>query len=585
MTGVRKSARIRGGVALLLLVHAALAWAARLPVIKLGGDSASYVLLARALRGLSYREIWRVDAPLHGQYPPGYPAVLALWGLPFGDHPEALVLVGIVASVAALALVYDAVRRLWSPEVGLAAVAAVAAAPGLVKSAGTVLSDPLFGFFIALTVWAMARRSSTGGSGEGGGRGGRRADAVAAAAAIAGGLTRVVGGTLAAAVTLVWAARRRFRAAALLGTAALVLLGGWILVPIASPPDVFGRSYAGDFPVAVPRDWFSASSGPASPPVEGVEGAEGPSEGGGGRATAGYLSRPADRGRPLPRRAVRNVRHYVAAAPSMLGIVHPAAGWDAVAVLLALWVGAGAAALLFRWPAAATFLGVYGAFLAVWSWAATRFLEPLLPLLGAGMVVVVAATFSRWTRGDGRAPALLCGFLLLASGSIGVPDLVAERRACRTLAPGRVDPACENPADARFLELMAWVEENTPEDAAFLTGKEAPFHYHTGRATLPIQEAVARPARALPALLRDRGVGWAIVNGGRAGSADEYLARLRANCDRFRVRARVPPDALALELLEEPAAPAAPPDTTLRGRTAADPAGTDACAALSPTGE
>ena len=106
----------------LLLVHACLAWFARLPGILTGQDDAQYLLLARSLRHFGYHDIFQVGAPAHRLYPPGYPGFLAVWTTVVGERINLLVGANILLSVTALALTYVLVKRLWSGWIALHAV-------------------------------------------------------------------------------------------------------------------------------------------------------------------------------------------------------------------------------------------------------------------------------------------------------------------------------------------------------------------------------------------------------------------------------------------------------------------------------
>ena len=66
--------------AALVLLHAVLCWLARPAGILTGQDDVEYLVLGQALREGSYHLLFRVDAQLHAQYPPGYPAMIAVWG-------------------------------------------------------------------------------------------------------------------------------------------------------------------------------------------------------------------------------------------------------------------------------------------------------------------------------------------------------------------------------------------------------------------------------------------------------------------------------------------------------------------------
>src|SRR5690606_24465626 len=55
--------------AVLIALHAALAWWYHVPALSIGHDDAVYVLLGRSLRALEYRDLYRVGTPPHAVYP------------------------------------------------------------------------------------------------------------------------------------------------------------------------------------------------------------------------------------------------------------------------------------------------------------------------------------------------------------------------------------------------------------------------------------------------------------------------------------------------------------------------------------
>ena len=100
---------------ILLAVHAGLAWHLRAPAITTRQDDAMYLLLARGLPHLSYHQVWNVHSPPESQYPPLYPAVLALLGALSSKLGAALAL-NVLCSTLALGVLFALARR-WSPVV------------------------------------------------------------------------------------------------------------------------------------------------------------------------------------------------------------------------------------------------------------------------------------------------------------------------------------------------------------------------------------------------------------------------------------------------------------------------------------
>ena len=91
---------MRAAAGVLLTVHAILAWMHRVPGLTTEHDDAWYLVLARALRQFSYAELPIVGTPPHAMYPPGYPALLALFG---ATGPESVSLaVAVLGAILAL---------------------------------------------------------------------------------------------------------------------------------------------------------------------------------------------------------------------------------------------------------------------------------------------------------------------------------------------------------------------------------------------------------------------------------------------------------------------------------------------------
>src|SRR5262245_59531221 len=92
--GLRRRAPVAAGdsrpwlvvAATMVMLHLVLAWLRRAPSLTTMNDDAYYILLARALRAFEYRELFIVGSPIHAQYPPAYPAVLALISALFGER-------------------------------------------------------------------------------------------------------------------------------------------------------------------------------------------------------------------------------------------------------------------------------------------------------------------------------------------------------------------------------------------------------------------------------------------------------------------------------------------------------------------
>ena len=184
-------------VAAAIVVHIALAWHFRAAALTTGQDDAIYLLLARALRAGSYRDLWLVEAPVESRYPPGYPAFLAVFA---GTGPGMFargVALNIALSALGLGLSYMVARR-WSEPLAALSVVVLAVNPSLVHYAGEVRSEPLF-VVLSLGVLALLARPAPG----------RGRMVLAGALAILGALTRSIGLVLLPVVLLPWLRRHQ----------------------------------------------------------------------------------------------------------------------------------------------------------------------------------------------------------------------------------------------------------------------------------------------------------------------------------------------------------------------------------------
>lgn len=121
-------------------------------------DPGFYLLLGNMLadgNGYSYL-VDGFDVQASAYYPPGYPLTLgALFWLvellPFEvSHFAAAVAMNLVLSVATIGLVFELGRRLVNPRVGLLAAGVMAVWPNLITYTGTLLTETLFLFLLAL---------------------------------------------------------------------------------------------------------------------------------------------------------------------------------------------------------------------------------------------------------------------------------------------------------------------------------------------------------------------------------------------------------------------------------------------------
>jgi MFS family permease len=496
-----------------LALHAVLAWLAREPGILTGQDDAEYITLAKSLRQGGYHELFREDAPLHAQYPPGYPALLGVWGALFGDGFDALTALSVLLSAASLALAFGILRGAVGEDIALLTVLVLAVNPQLIGSAGAVMSEVPY-LFLSLALLALLAREERG----------RTAVVATMALAIGAALTRTAGVTLVAALGLYWVLARRWRAAGALVVAAAVFLGGWILWTMLAPEQYVGASYIADF---------------------------------GASGLRGEV-------RPLPLRPPGNLLWYGSRGVPWMLSVPSIAGTpiDNAAAVLLITVTLGAGLLVFarRWRAGLIYAFAYAGLLSVWVWRIDRFLVPVLFLIVGAML---AGAWALGARLGGRWPALLPAVLavvLAGSGGLRTLRVVAGRLPCDS--PDDLPPAaCLSPDQASWVEAVRWARTHTGPDAVLLAAKSAPFWLYTGRKSVGYEPALAQSDTAFLPWLRERGARYILLGSLHFKEPLRLLPLVAANCSRLDVAAVFPPRTWLFSLL---------PDSATAGTRACD---------------
>ena len=482
-----------------LSVHATLAWLARAPGVRTGQDDAIYVLLGRALRGFQYRELFRIDTPIHTMYPPVYPALLAVWSALGGEGFNWLVALNIACSVGALAFTFAAVRRLTGQTVALACLGALAFNPALIDAAGKIASEAPFIFFEAVVMWVLCRNNPN-----------PWLLALAGIAAIAAALTRSVGVTLVLAVGLYWLLQRRFRTVGLFAAAAALTVGLWLASTVVAPEQVPGKSYVADAAVR-PQNKTLASA---------------------------LVQRAFGK---LP--YLKDV-YWLLPLPTIEGtVIDNVIGVPFVAIGLL----AGGAWLLFSWPAALLYLITYCALLLLWPWVIERFLVPLLPwivpavLIGLGRVARLVRP--RWEL---RVVTISAACLLL-TGAVSVFAVIAQQHACDPGAPIPSRP-CLSADQASFFAATEYIRGHASPNAVVLTGKPATVYFYTNRHVFSLTQALDRPPSEFLDYLRREDVTYVLLpavmpfsEGVPRAGVRALGPMLEANCRQLALEASFPP--------------------------------------------
>jgi hypothetical protein len=488
-----------------LIAHGLLAWQLRGRGIFTGGDDAAYLVLARALRGLSYRELQFVGEPIAARFPPGYPALLAVTGALFGERMDVVGLLGIAFSLSGIGALFDVVRRRWSVNAALVSAALMAINPGLLATVAIPASEMVFTSLTLWTLWAAERVDRLVGRDglRAGVRRGRTMLAVGLACLAA--LVRSAGVTMPLALICHWVWRRQWRAAAVALVISGVFVGGWLAWTTMAPRREVRMSYIDD------------------------------------------VVRPAGKAPSLTRvfadRLATNVPIYTTQVSlTQLSVpVTPRTMWDNVGwvVLLGGLFLVGCVAAWTRWNAAVIYLLGYCALLAVWPYVIERFLVPAVPLALAFMVIGASTIGAR--LGDRRdLTVAVLGAVLALFALRADAELVAGALDC-----DRTRTACATANSLDFVDAARMAGTLTPPKSRFITPKSATLYYLGGRQTVFWEEAVRQTAASFLPYLRRNGVTH-ILSTPVYGDYDTILQLVHANCSRFALVRSISPQTLIL---------------------------------------
>lgn len=494
-------------LALLVGLHLVLAWTSRSPGVSWGEDDAEYIILGRELLRGSYSERWDVAAPVHARLPPGFPALLSIANLAFGDDVRVYTLFVLLCSAASMALIFFVVRRHFGDAVAVFVTALSAINPFAVSDAGYIMAEAPFRFWMTLTLWSASRENPS-----------TRHLVLAGAAAVAAALTRSIGVAVIAGLALHWVLERRWKAVALLVVGSAPV-GLWFLWTWMAPDPDARQLYLHTLTIGVQSTAEQTQDAP-------------------------WLV--------MLKRTIGSIVTYIVSLvpralsfPARSGTIVDNLGWAALAIAT---VPVGLWAAWQRWRLLTLVLLFYGAALAVWPWRFERFASPItslvLVLIGAGTMHLLRRRNERVQR---MALAAVASVFVVGAVQTGLPTL-RTMTACDRSSP-LDSPSCF-PVDSRgLLRLAAYARDHTPEDAVFYAPKEGAFYLHSGRRTVLENHFRRVPPDSLGAVFRRTGVTYAVVtpigldeNRGRdlaracrdfemvaSFEGDAYLLRLREN--------------------------------------------------------
>lgn len=454
---------------LLVAFHVGLAWVSRSPGISWGEDDAEYIILGREILKGQYAERWDVDAPAHARLPPGFPALLSIGNVLFGDAVGVYTVLVLLCSAASIALFFLVVRRHFGDAVALFVTGLTAINALAVSDAGYVMSEAPFRFWATLTLWSASRENP-------------RAQhlILAGAAAVMAALTRSIGLSVIAALAVHWILERRWKAVALLAVGSIPV-GLWFYWTLIAPEPDHRSLYLHAVVRAVQN---TAAETQAPSWIATV------------KSTVSSIWAYARTLVPVA------LSFFALKANPIDNIL-----WAALAIVtvpVALWV------TWHRWRLLVLVLLFYAGVLLIWPWTYERFVSPvtsmLLVLIGVGTVQVLR---HRTERTQHLTLAGVASLFVVGSIQAGLPTL-RSMVACDRSRPLE-SPTCFTEDRRGLLQLAAYVREHTPPDAVFFAPKEGAFYLHTDRRTVRDSRFMRVPADSLGPVLRRTGVSYAVV--------------------------------------------------------------------------
>ncbi len=416
-------------LAVVALVHLAIALPALSPAPHNGGDNAGYLSLAHSLAtGAGYVEAWDPALAPHTKYPPLYPALLA--GA-MGLGAEAWItfkLLSLLLVTVSVTLCFAWVRDRHGVVMATGVSAVLAFSPAFLWSTNWILSDPLFLALTLACLWSFHRSEHVAVP--------SRWILAGCVFAILSTFTRTAGLPLVLAVGAALGLARHWRA-----------LVGFVVAFVA--PSVFWwlRSREGGEAQYVSEFWMI---NPYQPDL--------------GQAGIG----------DLVARVLENLQGYVlvhipAGLSPWSGGALTALGLVLMATALAGWV----ARIGVRWTVVELFTPLYFGLILLWPavWSGDRFALPLYPLV----LFYAGEAILRGARRVNRRLPLAVGAIAVAV--LLVPSMQSWRQsvsaaiACRGVVRQAGPFACYAEGYRQFVTASRWLGENVPDGSAVFSRK------------------------------------------------------------------------------------------------------------------
>jgi hypothetical protein len=334
----------------------------------------------------------------------------------------------------------------------------------MLTNAGAIASEGVFGSLTLWSLWAADRTDH------------RESRGVAAgAAAIAAAMVRSAGVTLPLALGAHWLLRRRFRFVAVFAVASTLTVGAWLAWTTLAPKREVRRSYIDDA-VAI-------RSGDGS--------------------MVGTL---------LHRVATNTSTYAGQAVPMELQLpLSKGTRLDNVAwlVVLGVFAAAGAMSAWRRWNAAVVFIAAYAGLLVIWAFTLERFVEPVLPLVIALVLIGAWTLGARLTTVVPWRTMLACAMAtILVFGALTADRrLVADALACDR---NRID--CATTASLDYVDASIYAATHTPPDARFVTPKNATLYYYAPRKSAFWDEVIVQDEKSFLPFLDRTGVRYLVTS-------------------------------------------------------------------------
>jgi 4-amino-4-deoxy-L-arabinose transferase-like glycosyltransferase len=428
------------------VVHAVLAVMAFNPSPYIGGDNATYMSLAKSLAEYHrYLEVWDPAMRPHTQYPPIWPAFLALlWMMGLRGWIVMKVTV-LLCSVVAVALSYLWMRRSTSAGIALGAGIVLAVSPGVLELSHWELSDQPAWVLTMLALWASTHLAlQPPAEGEAPPRRQGMWLAVLVAGVVLGNFVRAAGLPLVVAALLWLGMRKQWRKLAVLAAVFFPLAFlWWLWGKVNGAP-----GYAS----------FLLYLDPYRPAL----------------GTIGVVD--------FLQRIATDADRY---ATMHLPIV---VAWDTrlayvLGIPLSLLAVAGWARRLKRPGLAEVWVPLYVGLLLVWpaTWSGERFLLPLYPLMlcYAGEVVRDVAKLLGVPALATAVPAVAAALLLLVAAP-GIERVVQVGRECSAVYRAGETLPCMNDEYHDLLKVAEMTRDRLPPGSKVLSRKATFFYALSG---------------------------------------------------------------------------------------------------------